>query len=460
MNSSTRAAEGNPDLTAFVAAESERLRVPGAAVGVLHGDLVHMAAHGVTDRLHPRPIDADTLFLIGSTTKTFTATTMMTLVQEGALSLDDRVIDHLPELELSDASARASVTVGQLFDHTAGWRGDIEADTGWGDDALSRALPEVAAHVPQIFAPGWTASYNNLSLILAGRLIERVAGTAYEALVRTRLLEPLGMTNTFFLPWEVATRPLAAGHVVTDDAPEPTYVWPMSRAMGPAGGAVSSLRDQLRYAAFHLDGTAPGTPPLRDDLRLGMQQSRVSLPAALSGVGVSWLLNDRDGLGLVSHGGNCSNLYVSSFVLAPAERFAVTVLTNSRGGSALGGRVLDWALEHYLGRGGAAAPAPLALTPELEREYVGRYDAGQWDQEITAVGGRLFTQMCLTDVPADTPEAVLAAFRQPPTELVITARDVVAPATAPQHSAGDFVRGPDGKVAFLRYGMRLARRRS
>jgi hypothetical protein len=162
---------------------------------------------------------------------------------------------------------------------------------------------------------------------------------------------------------------------------------------------------------------------------------------------------------LVAHGGNCSNLYVSSFALVPSERFAVTVMTHSSGGSALGSSVLDWALKHYLGKGEASVVPTLALTPSLEREYVGRYDAGQWDQEITAVGGRLFTQMHVTDVPPDTPEEVLAAFRAPPTELVLTAPDVLAPAAAPQRSAGDFVRGADGQVEFLRYGLRLARRR-
>jgi hypothetical protein len=219
------------------------------------------------------------------------------------------------------------------------------------------------------------------------------------------------------------------------------------------------VRDQLRYAAFHLDGTAPGAPPLNDDVRLLMQQPRVTLPAALSGVGISWLLSDRDGLELVTHGGNCSNLYVSSFTFVPSERFAVTVLTHSSGGSALGSSVLDWALKHYLGQGEAPVVPTLPLTPSLEQEYVGRYDAGQWDQEITAVDGKLYTQMHLTDVPADTPEEVLAAFRVPPTELVLTAPDVVAPAAAPQRSAGDFMRGPDGRVEFLRYGLRLARRR-
>lgn len=298
----------DPELAELVAAECERLAVPGCAVGVVADGTAYAACHGVTDVDHPVPVDADTLFMIGSTTKTLTATTVMTLVQEGRLSLDDRVVEYLPELALQDEQAREQVTVGQLLDHTSGWRGDLEVDTGWGDDALTRAATEVAPTVPQLFPPGTNTSYNNLALVLAGRLIECVTGQGFEKAVQERVLEPLGMTSTFFFPWEVATRPMATGHVAKDGRAAPAYVWPMSRGMGPAGGAVSSLRDQLRYAQFHLDGTSPGAPPLSDELRLEMQAPRVSLPSVLSGVGACWLLRDRDGLRMVTHGGNCSNL--------------------------------------------------------------------------------------------------------------------------------------------------------
>jgi hypothetical protein len=218
------------------------------------------------------------------------------------------------------------------------------------------------------------------------------------------------------------------------------------------------VRDQLRYARFHLEGRADATPPLDDATRLGMQQPRVSLPSTLSGVGLSWLLRDRGGLRLVTHGGNCSNLFVSSFDLAPEERFAITVLTNSRGGSALGTSMLEWALDHYLGRPAPSAPTPLPLTSEIAGELVGRYDAGQWDLDVTSSDGKLFVQMQLTDVSPDTPEDILAAFRTPPSEVVLVAPDVIAsPGSA--GTSGDFIRDGSGRVAWLRQGLRVAKRR-
>lgn len=458
VDAGTHELQDHPELAAFVAAECDRLSVPGCAVGVLAGGRAYAVSHGVTDVDNPLPVDADTLFMIGSTSKTLTATAVMTLVQEGRLALDDAVVEHLPELEQADEPVRAQVTVGQLLDHTAGWRGDVEIDTGWGDDALARVVAEVVPAMPQVFAPGTMTSYNNLSLVVAGRLLERVTGQPYEEVVRERVLDPLGMTSTFFFPWEVAPRPMAAGHVVRDGAATPSYIWPMSRGMGPAGGAVSSVRDQLGYAQFHLDGSAVGPAPLSDELRRAMQEVRVHLPSALSGVGLSWLLRDRDGLRMVTHGGNCSNLYVSGFSLAPDEQFAVTVLTNARGGSALSASVTEWAVQHYLGRAPAPVPSVLPLTDALADEYVGRYDAGQWDLDVTAKDGRLFVQMLLTDVPADTPDDVLAAFRVPPTEVVLVRPDVIASAATPADSSGDFIRDSEGRVAWLRSGLRVARR--
>jgi hypothetical protein len=137
----------------------------------------------------------------------------------------------------------------------------------------------------------------------------------------------------------------------------------------------------------------------------------------------------------------------------------VTVLTNSRGGSALGVSVTEWAVQHFLGRAPVSAPPVLPPTQELIDGYVGRYDAGQWDLHVTSRDGRLFVQLQLTDVPPGTPAEVLAAFAAPPAEYVLTAPDVIAPAESPADSSGDFVRDADGRVAWLRQGLRLARRR-
>lgn len=441
----------------IVAEQCARHRVPGCAVGVLIEGRSVFAGYGTTSTTDPLAVDADTLFFIGSTTKTLTATVVMRLVAEGKVALDDPVIAHLPQLRLSDTTVREEVTVGQLLDHTAGWRGDVELDTGWGPDALDRAVTETAA-MPQQFPPDAAVSYNNLAVVIAGKVVEQVTGQGYDTAVRERLLDPLGMGSTFFFPWEVATRRLAVGHTVGADGPTPAHVWPMSRALHPAGGAISSLRDQLRYARFHLDGMSVGAPPLDDAHRLLMQRPRVALPSVLSGIGLSWLLRDRAGVRMLTHGGNCSNLYVSALALCPDQHLAVTVLTNSRGGSPVGAAVTEWAVQHYLNQPAVPAPTPLPLAAELAAEYCGRYDAGQWALDVTAGDGTLFVQMVITEIPPGTPEEVLAALQSSPTQVMLVASDVLAAVATPTDTVGDFVRDRDGRVGWLRYGLRLARR--
>jgi CubicO group peptidase (beta-lactamase class C family) len=435
-----------------LAAEQE---LPGAAAGVIVGDEYRVANHGVTSVTDPLPVDVDTAFLIGSTTKTVTATALTSLVEAGHVGFDDPVRKHLPDLRLADPTAAEAVTVRMLVNHTAGWRGDGVADTGWGDDALARALEEFLPGEPQLFAPGAHTSYNNSAVLLAGRLLEVLDGKTWDASVRARVLDPLGMASSFTLPWEVANRRLAVGHLVAADRAEPVLGWPLTRAAGPAGGLVSTLRDQLRYARFHLDGTADGTLPLSDDSRLLMQSLSAPMRSGASGVGLSWLLQDRGDLSLVTHGGNISNLHCSAFALVPTERFAVVLLTNSRGGMEAGRQLLDWACDHYLQR---PVPEPLPATrlaPDLAADYVGRFDAGTWEQEVTVVQGELHTRMCL---PQHLPAEVRALFDAPPVPLVLVGDDLVARADRPWEPAGDFVRDSDGRVVWFRWGMRLARR--
>ncbi len=447
--------EQDADLAAFVAEKAEEHRVPGLAVGVLHGDRTYAVTHGVTSTADPLAVDVDTLFMIGSTSKTLTATALMVLVDQGRLTLQDRVVDHLPDFRVADRDATQTVTVGQLLNHTAGWQGDALPATGYGDDALARALAVVAAG-PQEFPPGQHTSYNNGALLVAGRVLEVLTGSTYEQAVTDLVLTPLAMTSTFFLPWEAAHRRAAVGHVLHPDRAEPHPGWPMKRGMAPAGGAASSLCDQLRYAAYHLDGTTGGSAPLREETRLLMQQQTADMRSAKSGVGLSWLLGEHQGVRLVSHGGNVSNLQTSSFDLAPDRRLAVVVMGNSRGGAAVGADLLPWALQHYLG---TPVPSPLPLlplTPELIVEYVGSYDVGPWMLDVTSADGRLFAQMVL---PADTSAELRTLFDKPPTELVLVGPDQLAPATNPVEPTADFVRDAAGAVTWFRSGLRMARRK-
>lgn len=443
--------ERDPELTALVEGLAAEHAVPGLSAGVLVDGRTLVATVGVTSTKDPLPVDEDTLFMIGSTTKTFTATALMALVDQGRVSLDDPVIEHLPGLVLHDEQVAKSVTVRQLVNHTGGWRGDLAPVAGWGDDALALAVQQLAS-APQELPPGTVASYSNSGFTLAGHLVATLHGTSYEQAVRDLVLTPLGLSRSVFFPWEVANVRHAVGHVVTDGVATPVEPYPVSRAVGPSGGLVSSLRDQLAYARYHLDGTTPGTPPLSEPTRLLMQQPTVTARSTIDGVGLCWLLSHHDEVRLVSHGGNLSNLQTSTFVLAPDHGLAVTVMTSSSKGAVIGDRVLAWALSRFLGVG---PKEPLPTQPFDAADLVGFYDLGPFGNELTLVEGRLFLQL---RVPDDTPEELKRAFANPPRELVAVGPDVFALATDPTTPVLDVHRDDGGAVVGVVTGMRFARR--
>ncbi|MBO0838390.1 MAG: beta-lactamase family protein, partial [Actinobacteria bacterium] len=179
-------------LQAAVTEAAERLAVPGVAVGVFLDGAEHYAVHGVTSVENPLEVDTGTLFQFGSTGKTYTATTIMILVERGLIELDAPVRQYVPELRLKDEETASKVTVLQLLNHTAGWAGDLLDNTGSGDDALAKYV-ELMAGLEQVTPLGSTVSYNNASLSLAGRVIEKVTGKTFEEAMKELLFEPLGL---------------------------------------------------------------------------------------------------------------------------------------------------------------------------------------------------------------------------------------------------------------------------
>lgn len=448
-------------------AEAARARhhVPGVAVGLLLGGRPLLATAGVTSVDDPLPVDADTLFMVGSTTKTFTATALMRLVEQGRVSLDDRVVDHLPRFRLRSRSATGALRLRHLVTHTGGWDGDIDHDTGWGDDALACYVEALRAQ-PQQFPPGRLWAYNNAGFCVAGRVIEVATGSSYERAVTDLVLRPLGMDHSFFFPHEVATRRFAVGHM-SGRRPAVAHSWGLPRALAPAGGLVSTVGDQLTWARFHLgDGRrAGGRRVLRQRTLRLMQRPHVEAGTLADFCGISWLLRDLGGTRLVEHGGNVSNLQLSTFMLVPQHGFAMTVLTNAGNGRLLGAELERWALQRCLG---IVQEPPVFVTvvrngPAPLQDYAGSYESKLSVLEVTLRGAGLQLSsrwnIDIDSVDESEREMVrrLLAARPRPLQLRFTAPDRVAVVRgAAAGTRGEFIREPaGGPVRWLRWGGRL-----
>ena len=438
-------------LSDFVVSEMRRLGVPGVAVGLWHDGGEHLAGFGVTSVENPLPVTADTLFQIGSTTKTITGTIVMRLVERGLIDLDRPLRDYLPELRLRDKTAEATVTARHLLTHMGGWLGDFFRETGNGDDALARYVAEMAG-LPQIVPAGALWSYNNAGFGLAGRVIEVVTGQTYEAMAQEMVLDPLGMDNSFFFPADVMSRRFAVGHRVDDElGPVVLRPWALARSGHAVGGLCSSVRDQVRYARFNLGNgaTASGERLLSAETMAAMQSPQCAANLGRR-MGLSWILKDVAGTPTVVHGGATKG-QLSAFVMVPSRDFAITVLTNAEEGAMLHDEVVRWALGHYLG---LVEPETTHLPVDAAAlaEFTGLYTARLDHLELYVDQGQLMMHYIPQggfpdiDSPPSSPEP-------PPTRLAFIGPDQIIALDPPLiNTRAEFLRDEAGKIVWLRTG--------
>jgi CubicO group peptidase (beta-lactamase class C family) len=307
----------------------------------------------------------------------------------------------------------------QLLNHTSGWVGDIGGNTGEGDDALARYVAEVLPTLDQVNPLGAVASYNNSALNLAGRVIEKVTGKAYEAAVHDLLLAPAGLDESFFFMGDIITRRFAVGHQERHGELRIAHPWHMSRSGNPAGGIISTARDQIAYARFHL-GNGAGKDGDRVLSEASLRRMREpTTPMGEGWCGISWMLEDIGDVRIAEHGGS-TNGQQSAFRMVPERDFAITVLTNAHAGLQLHTGLVEWAMDAYLG---LAQPEeePLSLDPAALAVYTGRYDGAIWIANVALEGDQL--RMTIEVTPKGREEMGEEGFEFTPTRLAILPRD-------------------------------------
>ena len=473
---STLAADASPQFRAVVEAlvtAKRAQQVPGAAIGLLAGDREEHATVGLASLSSMRPVTPETLFQTGSLSKTYTATVIWRLIDEGALALDKPVRTWIPDLTLMDEEVAAKLTIGNLLDHSAGFYGDEGFDTGDDDEAIARYVANRLPHLPQIFPLGAFFSYNNAGFTLLGRLIEVAAGTTYNAAMGNLLLGPLGLDDTLLDHAAVLRRPYADGHVALPINGRPavaveTPLW-VPRSADPAGGIWATTRDVLRYGRFHLAaGTIAGPANIvsPNSLRQMREPAMPTIPGTSLQIGRDWFVQDVAGMRVFSHDGDTIGQH-TDFLAIPAQQFALIVLTNSQGGGGLAATAaLDAALAQFpaltplVGKLGlthallAPAGAPtVTLSADDLTAYAGRY--ADLDEVLTFA--RSGDGLTITKEELIQPGSWQSAIQPPPgpaVPLTFLAKDIalVNGARVP------FVRDASGLVQWVSSGLRLVPR--
>lgn len=449
------------ELDAKIQSAMNEYAVPGVAVAVLHDGNEHVRGYGIASVDAPVPVDEHSLFRIGSTTKTFTGTAMMRLVDAGKVDLDRAVRDYVPEFTVADHAVSADVTVRHLLNHTAGWFGDDLEDFGRGEDAIERYVASMAG-LPQLTPLGSTFFYNNAAVVLAGRVVAKVHGTTFEQAMQELVLDPLGLDQTRFFTDDLVGHTFTGAHnVVEGEAVLDPSFWYVPRSLNPTGALISSARDQLSYLRFHLgDGTGPDGRPV---LSPGSLEAMHSHPGPggtifieIDGYAVSFRVRPTaEGVPVVQHGGDWPGQH-SGFLFVPERNFGIAMLTNSEDGPKLLSDFFqdDWALSRFAGVHNLPADPRIKTAAQLA-PYEGRYDLAEIGPdgntarvtlEFTAESGRLRIRPL-------NPDGTVADEAAP--EYVDFYRDDHVVGASPLAPRSDFVRGPSGEVAWYRTSGRL-----
>ncbi|PRB18911.1 serine hydrolase [Microbacterium sp. MYb62] len=316
--------------TAATAAPEDSVRgyvdafaTPGVAAAVISDgeiELVVSGRDGAGEAITP-----DTRFRIASLSKSMTATAMMVLVQDGALRLDDRAVDLLPEFTMADRR-HEDVTVRQLLSHTSGL-------SLQGNDEFALPAPRTTdAVVAELrnrgltAAPGARFEYHNTNYSLAARIIEVVTGQSLDDFLRARLFTPLGMHDSGSV--DACDRPvdeLTSGYSVVLGV---AYSMPeMPGRCGGNGGVVSTLDDMVRWLRFNQGEIGA------DVLKRGLLDELHAVHPGTPSYGLGWQRVASGGggaLGFVSHGGTLAT-FTGSMAFSPDTGSAAVVLTNGVG---------------------------------------------------------------------------------------------------------------------------------
>lgn len=446
------------DIAALVLAKMAEYRVPGVAFGLHLDNRTALRGFGVTNVDDPQPITADTIFTIASISKTFTATAMMKLADQGKLAIDAPVQKYLPDFRVQDDAASRDVTIAHLLTHTPGWEGQLSTEDR-GIDALAHFATTIMRDLPQLAPPGAVWSYNNAGFSLAGRVIEVVSGRNIHDALRELVFAPLGLSRTFTRLPDAITYRLSLGH--REQAGRTQVLRPFQTTSGTtAGGVMTSLTDLMQYARFHLmaDALSGGSPYLTRDVLDGMQTPRLQKNSTDDEMGIAWHLRRLNGVRTAAHGGTL-NGHCLLVELVPSRNLAFAVLTNHADGWRLIQDVEQAVLKQYAGIGLAPNQPighrgvneamsfhskPIAAQPPLD-EYVGTYarpplgtvQVRQASDGLVVSMGNSANGTTITFYGKDVAFATAGSYVGSPFE---------------------FVRAPDGAVGWIRVNGRIARR--
>ncbi len=444
-------------LVSLAEAKMKEYGVPGVALGIVSGGDVSVRGLGVTNVEDPLPITAHTVFPIASISKTFAATAMMRLVEQGKVDLHAPVRTYLPDFRVRDDAVSRDVTVWHLLTHLGGWEGQVSGPER-GTETLKNFVASLT-DLMQVAPPGKAWSYNNAGFSIAGRVIEVASGTPINRAISDLVFKPLGLEHAGTTAGEFIVNRFAAGHTTRDG--RTTLQRPFSPSTSvTAGGVGLCITDLLTYARFHMgDGTAAsGERVLKRESLEQMRSVQAHKQGTDDDIGLAWHIRQAGAVRTFGHGGTLGG-HILLLEIVPERRFAIAILTNANTGWRVIQDVERAALASYLGVAYAPnqalahrglletlASAQLLVPQPDPAPYLGTYLRPTNSYVVRAERGKLFVE----DRPNNggTTTAFPVAFYGPDRVVVTEGPD--------RGQSIEFVRDGSGRVEWIRVTGRVA----
>lgn len=336
--------------------------VPGISVGIVKdGKVIYAKGFGVASLTSKKTMDENTLVGIASNSKGFTGTALAILTDEGKLSFDDKVSQHIPEFQMYDPYVSQEITIKDLITHRAGLglgQGDLMFFPEGGNLTVNDIIHNVRYLKPENSFRE-KLDYNNIMFIVAGEVIHRVSGLSWAEFIEQKILKPVGMTSSFGS--YSRARAAKVSNIIEAHAPvegkavQIPHDW--NETANAAGGIISNIKDMTIWAEFLMNGftTKEGKKLVSDKQIQQLWNLQISTPVALKnpydsnfgGYGLGWFLTDVKGHKQVYHTGGLIGT-VTQFTLIPDLKLGIVVLTNQQSGAAFSA-ITNSIKDSYLG---------------------------------------------------------------------------------------------------------------
>jgi CubicO group peptidase (beta-lactamase class C family) len=333
-------------------------QIPGIAVCIVKDEkVVMMKGYGVRDYDTKEKVDENTLFMIGSNTKAFTATALAMLDANKTLSLDDKVTKWIPEFKLDNKAAGEQAIIRDLLCHRIGFRTFQGDFTYWTSNLTREQVIEKMSHIKATYPFRTTWGYTNAAFLTAGQIIPKATGMQWEDFIKAKIFDPLDMKNTLALSKDFPNASNKCSPYTMADGKPVKIPFCSIDNLAPAGSIGSSVNDMSHWVMMQLDnGKYNGRQIVPAS---AIAQTR--LPHSILGngrvlfneghfslYGLGWFLQEYCGREIVSHTGGV-NGFVTSVTLIPEEKLGIIVFTNTDQNSFY--EALKWEImDAYLGK--------------------------------------------------------------------------------------------------------------